>query len=100
MKQSKCNFLTNQVEYLGHIVDEMELHSSDGKLEAIVKAPIPKNVQQLTSLLGLINYYGKFVANLVSILHPLNKLLRIISKWNWFTECDQALDAAKKLLNN
>ena len=46
------------------------------KIDAIVKAPEPTNVQELRSFLGLLNYYGKFIQNLSSILHPLNRLLR------------------------
>ena len=98
VKRSKCKFLTNQVEYLGYVVDEQGLHSSDQKLEAIVKFPVPKNVQQLRSLLGMINYYGKFVPNLASIVHPLNKLLRLNCKWKWTKQCDQALSQVKEKL--
>lgn len=72
----KCTFLTNQVEYLGYAIDNKGLHSSHSKLEAILIAPIPKNIQQLRSMLGLGNYYGKFVLNLSSVLHPLNQLLQ------------------------
>ena len=47
-------------------------------VEAIVNAP-PANVQQLRSVLGLYiiidNYYGKFIPNLSTLLHPLNALL-------------------------
>ena len=53
VKYSKCEFLTNQVEYLGHVIDEEGLHSSDKMLQAILNAPVPQNRQQLRSLLGL-----------------------------------------------
>ena len=59
VKHSKCRFLTNKVEYLGYVIDEKGLHSSDKKLEAIRNAPVPQNVQQLIFLLGLVYYYGK-----------------------------------------
>ena len=73
MKYSKCEFLANQIEYLGYVIDEKGLHSSDKKLQAILNAPVSQNTQQLRSLLGLVNYYGKFVSNLASVLHPLNQ---------------------------
>ena len=38
VKCSKCTFLSSQVEYLGHIIDSKGLHSSNRKLEAILKA--------------------------------------------------------------
>ena len=77
-------------------IDKEGLHSSPKTLEAI-----PKNVHQLRSLLGLINYYGKFVNNLASILHPLYQLLKSNSKWNWGKHCDNAFAQVKqKLVSN
>ena len=57
---NKSNFLAELVEYLGHCIDEKGLCATDEKLQAIVQAPPPKNVQELISFLGLINYYGRF----------------------------------------
>ena len=98
VKRSKCTFLSSQVEYLGHIIDSKGLHSSNKKLEAILKAPIPRNVQQLRSLLGLVNYYRKFVPNMASVLHPLNQLLRQDVRWNWTPACNKSLSIVKKKL--
>ena len=80
------------------MVDAEGLHPLPSKIEAIVKAPKPENVQQLRSLLGLINYYSKFVANLASLLHPLNQLLQHNVKWKWTKECTSAFEQAKKEL--
>ena len=97
-KQEKCAFFQQSVEYLGHMVDAEGLHPLPSKLEAIIKAPKPENVQQLRSFLGLINYYSKFVANLASLLHPLNQLLQHNIKWKWTQECTSAFEQAKKEL--
>lgn len=71
VKKSKCSFLQDSVEYLGHVVDKEGLHvAAPGKLKAIQAAPAPTNIRELRSFLGLINYYGRFIANLSSILHP------------------------------
>ena len=63
-----------------------------------MSAPLPRNVQQLRSFLGLLNYYGKFIPNLASIIHPLNALLRNDCKWKWSEECMQAFNLAKEKL--
>ena len=55
------------MEYLGHVIDGDGVHKADDKLKAIVKAPSPKNIQELRSFLGLINYYGKFISNLATL---------------------------------
>ena len=56
------------VEYLGHRVDAEGLHTLDTKVAAIQQAPSPKDVQELCSFLGLVNYYGKFIPNLSTLL--------------------------------
>ena len=38
---------------------------------------------QLHSLLGLVNYYSKFVPNLPTLLHPFNHRLKADVKWRW-----------------
>ena len=64
LKQFKCYFLQPSVEYLGHRIDAAGLHPSADKLKAVLDAPTPRNVQELRALfLGLVNYYGNFIAN-------------------------------------
>ena len=63
-----------------------------------MNAPNPSNVSKLRSLLGLINYYGKFIPNLSTILHPLNDLLKKSRNWNWTKACTQAVQLAKNAL--
>ena len=63
-----------------------------------MNAPSPKNLHELRSLLGLINYYGKFIPNLATILHPLNDLLKDSVPWEWSNGCEEALGLAKQAL--
>lgn len=49
------------VDYLGHQVDAEGLHTTADKVESFLKAPVPTNMQELCSFLGLLNYYGKFL---------------------------------------
>ena len=62
LKQPQCEFMRLSVEYLGHRIDAEGLHATPSKLQAIVDAPAPKNVPELRSFLGSLNYYGKFIA--------------------------------------
>ena len=100
LKKEKCQFLQDSVEYLGHCIDAQGVHTSETKLKAIVEVPKPRNVQELRSFLGLLNYYAKFIANLSSILHPLNNLLRANQHWVWTHACNRAfLEAKSKLMS-
>ena len=98
LKKEKCSFLQDSVEYLGHCINAHGVHTSEKKLKAILDAPKPRNVQELRSFLGLLNYYAKFIPNLSSLLHPLNNLLRANQRWIWSRACCQAFQEAKKKL--
>ena len=100
LRKDKCKFLTPAVDYLGHIVNAEGVQATPEKVEAICQAPAPTNVTELHSLLGLVNYYGRFVPNLATILHPLNSLLKTDVKWNWTEECSQAFAQVKKNLTS
>ena len=98
LKKSKCVFLCKSVEYLGHRIDATGLHPTSDKLAAIHNTPSPSNVQELCSYLGLLNYYGKFVPHLATIVQPLNQLLQKDATWNWSSSCERAFQQTKSTL--
>ena len=95
LKLEKCQFLLPSIEYLGHVISKDRIKPVPSKVEAITKAPTPTNLQQLRSFLGLIHYYGKFIPNLSTLLHPLNALLQANTDWEWSPECAKAFKEAK-----
>ena len=79
-------------------MDASGLHTTPSKVEAVQKAPQLQNVQDLRSFLGLVHYYGKFLPNLATLLHPLNHLLKDGCEWKWTEKCSQVFQATKTLL--
>lgn len=98
LKLAKCKFMQGTVEYLGHILDSKGVHTCPSKIEAITKAPKPRNVKELRSFLGLINYYRKFSPNLAMVIEPLTALLKDGHRWFWTAKCAEAFESAKRLL--
>ena len=86
-----------EVEYLGHRISARGLQPTEEKIRAIVKAPPPQDVSQF---LGLVNYYGKFLPNLSTLLAPLHLLLRQETKWFWGQEQEEAFRKSKGLLTS
>ena len=100
LKRAKCLFLLPSVEYLGHIVVAEGLCMSEAKVSAIMNAPAPQNVTELRSFLGLVNYYGKFLPDLATILAPLYQLLQKQKKWTWGNSQERAFEMVKHLLKS
>ena len=100
LKKHKCAFMLAAVEYLGHEITEAGLKPTVDKVRALVEAPVPKDVSQLRSFLGLVNYYSKFMPNQSSALAPLNQLLQKSRKWSWGSAQSKAFQAAKEALTS
>ena len=98
VKKDKCALFQDSVEYLGHRIDSSGIHTTGSKVEAVLKAPAPKNVQELRSFLGLLHYYGRFIQQLSTLLQPLNERLKSGRKWKWTSECQRAFVKAKERL--
>ena len=100
LKAAKCTFMGESVEYLGHYIDATGLHATPQKLAAIQEAHPPRNVQELRSFLGLLNYYVKFIPNLSTLIYPLNRLLGQRISWRWTKACQKAFQSAKDALTS
>ena len=98
IKKKKCEFFKESVHYLGYVINSDGLHTSKEKVNAILSAPAPTNLQQLRSFLGLLNYYGRFLPMLSTVIRPLNHLLSKDTTWKWTPNCDYAFKQAKELL--
>jgi hypothetical protein len=94
----KCQFVVEEVKYLGHILCREGIKPNNEKLRAIVKAPTPQNVTQLKSFLGMVMFYSKFLKNLNAILAPMYKLLKKGEKFTWSEDCEKAFALCKKEL--
>ena len=93
LKKDKCAYLLPSVDYLGHTISAEGLQTSESKVSGIVKAPTPKNVSELRSFLGLVNYYHKFLPDLATMLAPLYALLqKKISCMTWGKSQDDAFN--------
>ncbi|KAF4720569.1 hypothetical protein FOZ62_005471, partial [Perkinsus olseni] len=71
----KCDFGQPEVEYLGHVFDEVGMKPARSKVSAITTWPVPETTMELRSFLGLAGYYRKFIDNYSARERPLRELL-------------------------
>ena len=100
LNKEKCVFMAPSIEYLGHQIDKDRLHPTDEKVTCIKQAPTPSTITELKAFMGLLNYYGKFIPNLATVLAPLYRLLQKDTKWNWGRDQQEAFKCAKELLQS
>lgn len=97
-KFKKCQFLKQNVEFLGHRIENGTISPSKEKTAAIIKFPIPRSLKQVQSFLGLTGYFRKFVPGYSTIAKPISDLLRHGSTFVWGICQRQAFEQLKKLL--
>ena len=93
-------FFFATINYLGHTISGAGLKPNQDKVISIINAPGPKNLTELQSYLGLLNYYGKFIPNLSSNLQVLYKLLHKNTKFNWTQESEICVKNTKYFIQN
>ena len=79
----KCVCLKKQVVYLGLRVDGDGLYPVQEKIDAIKNVPAPKDVGELRSCLGMVQYYSRFLPGLATTLALLHQLLKKDVQWRW-----------------
>ncbi|XP_060854939.1 uncharacterized protein LOC132932576 [Metopolophium dirhodum] len=85
-------------KWYGHVITDEGIKPDKKKVEAVMHFPVPKNVKQIKSFLGLSGYYRKFIENYSAIANPMVKLLRKDVKFNWDENCQKAFDKLKEIL--
>ena len=99
-KMSKCTFAQPELEFLGHILGRDGLRVDPRKTAAVAAWPVPRDVSQLRSFLGMANYFRKFIDHSAQRTLVLTRLLRKdrIGSWQWSPECQAAFEDIKHAL--
>lgn len=83
----KCDFLSKETEFLGHILTPQGLKPNPAKIEVIKNLRLPTSQKQIKSFLGITGYYRKFVKDYAKIANPMIKYLRKGAKININDPC-------------
>ena len=98
LKSQKCQLFRKEVDFLGHVINEHGVQTDPRKIACVKDWPLPQNVKEVRSFLGLCSYYRRFIANYSHIAKPLTRLTEKDQKFNWTTECSEAFDRLKHML--
>ncbi|GJZ36102.1 putative reverse transcriptase domain-containing protein [Tanacetum coccineum] len=88
-KFSKCEFSLHKVHFLGHVVNDNNIHVDPSKIEAVKNWKAPKSPSEIRSFLGLAGYYRCFIMNFSKITKPLTSLTQKNQKpYDFVVYCD------------
>ena len=98
LKRGKCQFMMAEVTYLGFRINKDGVKPVPEKVRAISEAPAPKNVVELRSYLGMLQYYNHHLPYLSTVTEPLHQLLRKGADWEWSDKHQGVFELKKKML--
>lgn len=100
LKFEKCKFNMASVTYLGAIIDENGIKADPAKIKAIQQLKRPENQCEIRALLGMVNYYGKFLNNLHNLKAPLEQLLLKDKQFEWSDTQETSFQEIRKVLSS
>lgn len=98
LNRDKCEFRKGEVEYFGHRISAEGISPTEDRVRAISEMPAPCNVAELRRVVGMINYLGRFVPDLASVISPMTDLLKSDKAWTWESPQQEAFERVKSLL--
>lgn len=104
VSREKSVFLRKECEILGFVVNERGIEVSRKRLDAILKADLPKTISELRSFIGMLQYIRRFIPSLSLYLSPLTAQLKGKSKvksdkkLNWDNAQRESFLVIQKLL--
>eukprot|EP00253_Pinus_taeda_P012331 PITA_12331 len=99
-KLSKCDFYKEEIQYLGHVISKEGIVVDPEKIKTILDWPVPKDVADIRSFMGLAGYYRRFVEGFSRVAYPITSLQKKGRTFRWSSECQQSFERLKQLLTS
>ena len=100
VKLEKCEFDKSETTFLGYVLSKDGLKMDKEKVKAILDWPVPTNVKEVQSFIGLCNYYRLFIKDFAKIANPIHKLTRKNVPFIWGNDQQHAFDKLKEMFTS
>ena len=100
LNKTKCVFSKSSLDFFGHTFTEGGMRVDPKKVEAVVNLSNPSNQTEIRSLLGMTNFFSRFIPHYATITEPLRLLTHKQSKWQWSAQHDHSFDQLRKALSS
>jgi transposase InsO family protein len=100
LNPKKCLFAAPEIKVLGHLVNEDGVRPDPEKVRAITHFPLPQNIKDIKSFLGLCSYYRRFIKDFCNKSQPLQQLLKGDATFVWKEDQQRSFDVLKHALTS
>ena len=100
LKPKKCVFGCRKVRFLGHLVSADGVEPLPDTCQVIQEFPVPTNLRELRSFLGITGYYRRFVKKYSERALPLTELTKLDVPFIWGQAQQESFQDLKNALVN
>ena len=100
LKPKKCVFGCRKVRFLGHLVSADGVKPLPDTCQVIQEFPVPTNLRELRSFLGITGYYRRFVKKYSERALPLTELTKLDVPFIWGQAQQESFQDLKNALIN
>ena len=102
VKPSKTEIAFPEIQFLGHTVGNGLLKPISENVGKILSIQIPKTKKHVRGIVGLVNFYAKFIPHIADLLSPFHELTKKgqPEKVVWGRECQASLGKIQRLISS
>ena len=83
LQEEKCELYAEEVDCLGHMIDNRGIHADSDKMSRIREWRQPRNYNDVQKFLGLVQYLAHFLPDITSYTSPLASMTRNGQPFYW-----------------
>lgn len=95
---AKLQLCKTKITYLGFNLEQTGFSPSEANVNKVTNFPIPKNVKQVQTFLGMTNYFRHLIYDYANIVAPIVNLTKKGTTFFWSNDCQEAFDAIQDII--
>src|SRR5437868_13581257 len=100
LNKAKIKFDLPEIKYVGMILTADGIKPNPDKVKSILELEPPQSISDIRQLMGMVNWFNKFIPDLASIAKPIYDLTSPKNEYKWDENCELAFNEIKFQLSN
>ena len=98
VEPKKTKIARKKIVFIGYTFSKEGVETDPSNISKVKNFPKPLKIRDISSFLGLANYYRRFIEGYATIARPLNDLLKKKNTFKWTSEANLAFETLKEKL--
>jgi len=100
LNKSKCVFNQETLEFFGYVFNKSGMSPDLKKVRDIQNLKTPTDQSTVRSLLGMTNFFARFIPDYATLTEPLHQLTKKNIQWEWSQKHDNAVSVLQAALSS